>query len=230
MVLSAARRTVGPDRSLALVVENNIPMGRGLGSSAAAAAAAAAASAGALAIPMEVDALLPLVASLDGHPDNAAAAIHGGLVAVGPGGTVARLELASVAPTSARRTRPRVAHLAGQGCPSRQRREGGGGPQRGPDRDARRGPPSGRSDPPRGGFRGRVARASPTPSPPRGGGPHRGGEARLGRSTPAGRAPARRCWRWWSRARPSRFQRRWPASSVGQVECSPRRWRPAGSK
>ena len=58
-----------------------------------AAAAAAAASAGALAIPMEVDALLPLVASLDGHPDNAAAAIHGGLVAVGPGGTVARLEL-----------------------------------------------------------------------------------------------------------------------------------------
>ncbi|HEX2367666.1 MAG TPA: homoserine kinase [Acidimicrobiia bacterium] len=93
LVLTAARHTAGTERPLALVVENGIPMGRGLGSSAAAATAAAAAAASVAGIHMGHDALLPLVASLEGHPDNAAAAVYGGLVAVGPGGTVARLEL-----------------------------------------------------------------------------------------------------------------------------------------
>ncbi|MGH8958731.1 MAG: homoserine kinase, partial [Acidimicrobiia bacterium] len=43
-VMQAARRAVGEDRPLALVVDNLIPIGRGLGSSAAAAAAGAAAA------------------------------------------------------------------------------------------------------------------------------------------------------------------------------------------
>jgi homoserine kinase len=93
VVLIAAQRTVGADRPMALLVENRIPMGRGLGSSAAAAAAAATASASVAGLAMGPDVLFPLVTALEGHPDNAAAAVYGGLVAVGPGGTVAQLEL-----------------------------------------------------------------------------------------------------------------------------------------
>ncbi len=62
---------VGHDR-LAITVRSQIPVGRGLGSSAALTAAAAAA-AGAR-DPLEV------AARLDGHPDNAAASVVGGLV------------------------------------------------------------------------------------------------------------------------------------------------------
>lgn len=63
----------GHDR-LAIAVRSDIPIGRGLGSSAALAAAAAAAAGSP--DPLAVAALV------DGHADNAAAAVHGGLVAV----------------------------------------------------------------------------------------------------------------------------------------------------
>jgi homoserine kinase len=70
-----AMHVCGHDR-MAIVVRSQIPVGRGLGSSAALAAAAAAAAGSP--DPLAVAALT------DGHADNAAAAVHGGLVAVAP--------------------------------------------------------------------------------------------------------------------------------------------------
>ena len=72
----------GHDR-MAIVVRSDVPVGRGLGSSAALAAAAAAAA----------GASDPLAAAAlaDGHADNAAATVHGGLVAVASVRGVARV-------------------------------------------------------------------------------------------------------------------------------------------
>jgi homoserine kinase len=66
-----AASVVGHDR-LAIHVRSEIPVGRGLGSSAALAAAAAAAAGAA--DPLAV------AAEVDGHPENAAASVAGGLV------------------------------------------------------------------------------------------------------------------------------------------------------
>lgn len=81
-VLAAARAAVGEDTSLALKVDNDIPIGRGLGSSAAALAAGAAAALGAVGRRVDVHTVFDLVAAMEGHPDNAAAAVFGGLVLV----------------------------------------------------------------------------------------------------------------------------------------------------
>lgn len=72
----------GPFR---IVISSDIPPGAGLGSSAALAAAVAVATARAEGAELAAAALLELVSRVEGHPDNAAAAVHGGLVAVGPG-------------------------------------------------------------------------------------------------------------------------------------------------
>lgn len=78
-----ATEVCGHDR-IALTVHSDIPVGRGLGSSAALAIAAAAAA----------GATDPLAAGarVDGHPENAAASTHGGLVAAAmvDGGPVAQ--------------------------------------------------------------------------------------------------------------------------------------------
>jgi homoserine kinase len=66
-----ATRVAGHDR-LAIVVRSSIPVGRGLGSSAALAAAAAAAAG--------ASDPLAIAAGVDGHPENAAASVLGGLV------------------------------------------------------------------------------------------------------------------------------------------------------
>lgn len=66
-----AAEVLGHDR-LAITVRSSIPVGRGLGSSAALAAAAAAAAGAA--DPLAV------ATAVDGHPDNAAASVLGGLV------------------------------------------------------------------------------------------------------------------------------------------------------
>jgi homoserine kinase len=66
-----------------LVVGSNIPLGRGLGSSAAAVVAGLVLAHGAAreARP-ELNALLPLAEAQEGHPDNVAPALLGGLIAV----------------------------------------------------------------------------------------------------------------------------------------------------
>lgn len=93
IVLDAAQRAIGREQALELVVDNRIPIGKGLGSSAAAAAAGAAAARRALEQPDDVDQLFALVSEMEEHPDNAAAAVYGGLVLCPPDGKVRHLSL-----------------------------------------------------------------------------------------------------------------------------------------
>ena len=92
-VMAAALRAVGEDRPLALHVSNDIPIGRGMGSSAAAIAAGAAAAIGAVEGTADPDRVFELTAQIEGHPDNAAAAVYGGLVLVPAEGRPLRLPI-----------------------------------------------------------------------------------------------------------------------------------------
>lgn len=92
-VMAAAVRAVGHDRPLALHVSNDIPIGRGMGSSAAAIAAGAAAALGAVEGSVDADRVFELTAEIEGHPDNAAAAVYGGLVLVPAEGRPFRLPI-----------------------------------------------------------------------------------------------------------------------------------------
>ncbi|MGF1472455.1 MAG: homoserine kinase [Rubrobacteraceae bacterium] len=69
-----------PDVHFHLIQENDIPPARGLGGSAAALVGGAVAANDLLERPMAAPDLLNLVCELDGHPDNAAPALLGGLV------------------------------------------------------------------------------------------------------------------------------------------------------
>lgn len=76
------RRAGLPDRALRIRIRNDIPLGRGLGSSAAAIVAGTVA--GHLLAhdtAPERGAILRLATEIEGHPDNAAPALYGGLVA-----------------------------------------------------------------------------------------------------------------------------------------------------
>lgn len=87
LAVRVAREVVGHDR-LAIHVESEIPLARGLGSSAALAVAAAAAAGS--------PDPLAVAARVDGHPENAAASVLGGLVgaaSLGRGVRAARLGL-----------------------------------------------------------------------------------------------------------------------------------------
>jgi len=77
-----------------LVIENDVPRSRGLGSSSAVMVAAAAAAMRAEGSEPVSHDLYELVTEIEGHGDNAGAAVFGGLVAVADG-TLRRLELAS---------------------------------------------------------------------------------------------------------------------------------------
>jgi homoserine kinase len=90
-VLMAARIAVGEDRPLSLTVDNAVPVGRGLGSSSAAAAAGAVAAWKAHGELPSLHRAWEIAAEMDGHPDNAAAAVYGGLVLATAGGAVHRL-------------------------------------------------------------------------------------------------------------------------------------------
>jgi len=81
-VLSAARRAVGDDHPLSMRVEADIPIGKGLGSSAAAAVAGIAAALRAVDGEAGFDHIFRLAAELEGHADNVAAAVYGGLTLV----------------------------------------------------------------------------------------------------------------------------------------------------
>ncbi|WP_243741428.1 homoserine kinase [Actinomycetospora succinea] len=86
LVLRAAHATFdragAPRVSLRLRCRNVIPHSRGLGSSAAAAVAGIVAARGLLSstYPLDDDAVLDLAAGFDGHADNVAACLYGGLV------------------------------------------------------------------------------------------------------------------------------------------------------
>lgn len=71
LAAQVVQRVIG-HTNVAIVVRSQIPVGRGLGSSAALAAAAAAAAG--------ADDPLAVAAEVDGHPENAAASVLGGLV------------------------------------------------------------------------------------------------------------------------------------------------------
>jgi homoserine kinase len=84
VVRAAAAVATGPFR---LRIDNDIPRSRGLGSSSAVTAAAAAAAMRATEIDVEPRRVFEVVADLEGHEDNAAAAVYGGLVLAGLGST-----------------------------------------------------------------------------------------------------------------------------------------------
>lgn len=74
------------DRPMHLWIESAIPIARGLGSSSAVASAAAAAAMRAAGREPDRDEVYEIVAAIEGHGDNVAAAVYGGLVAVGQEG------------------------------------------------------------------------------------------------------------------------------------------------
>jgi homoserine kinase len=65
-----------------LVLDSTIPIGKGLGSSAAAAVAGLALAAAVRGVTFDFDVALQTAVALEGHPDNAAPSLLGGLVAV----------------------------------------------------------------------------------------------------------------------------------------------------
>ena len=85
-ILAAARRV--SRRPLRMEVSNQIPLCRGLGSSAAAYASGTLAAHRANGEHPGHDELFQCVKELEGHPDNAAAAVYGGLVAVVDGSVI----------------------------------------------------------------------------------------------------------------------------------------------
>lgn len=85
-ILAAARRV--SRRPLRLEVSNQIPLCRGLGSSAAAYASGTLAAHRANGEDPDHNDLFRCVKELEGHPDNAAAAVYGGLVAVVDGSVI----------------------------------------------------------------------------------------------------------------------------------------------
>ncbi len=98
-VLLAAQQAVGADHPHHLTVDNAIPIGKGLGSSAAAATAGAVAAWRARGHEPADQQVFDLVAAMEDHPDNAAAAVYGGLVLCAHDGRVHRLPLhASLVP------------------------------------------------------------------------------------------------------------------------------------
>lgn len=78
-VAAAARKAIG-DRPLALRIENQVPLARGIGSSAAAFVAGSAAAIRAIGDEASPDRVFRLAAEMEGHPDQVAAAVYGGLV------------------------------------------------------------------------------------------------------------------------------------------------------
>jgi homoserine kinase len=80
------------ERPMHITLTNEVPRARGLGSSSAVAAAVAGASIKGVGAQEDVAAVFEIVTELEGHADNAAAAVFGGLVAATDTG-IQRLEL-----------------------------------------------------------------------------------------------------------------------------------------
>ena len=89
-VIAAAQKAVG-DRPLSLEVDNAIPIGRGLGSSAASFVAGAAAALRAVGEDASPDRVYRIATEMEGHADQPAAAVYGGLVLIPAEGMPMRL-------------------------------------------------------------------------------------------------------------------------------------------
>jgi len=92
-LVRAAAEAAGTAGPLRVRIGGDVPVGRGLGSSAALIVATVGAVRALTGTIPGGDVVLGAAARVEGHPDNVAAAVHGGLVAVGPGGSVRSLEL-----------------------------------------------------------------------------------------------------------------------------------------
>ncbi len=77
---AAESRSVPAVQAFRLKQRNTIPLGRGLGSSAAAIVGGAVAANALLGHPLDQQALIDLATEMEGHPDNVAPALLGGLV------------------------------------------------------------------------------------------------------------------------------------------------------
>jgi homoserine kinase len=79
--MGAARGELPEGVGWRIGMRNEIPLGRGLGSSAAATVAGVVAANALLGGPLDISTQLRIAAGIEGHPDNAAAALLGGFVA-----------------------------------------------------------------------------------------------------------------------------------------------------
>lgn len=75
-----------PPAGISILCVNQIPLGSGLGSSAAAVLSGLLGANECCGNPLSIDQILQLAVEMEGHPDNAAAALYGGLVVVGKTG------------------------------------------------------------------------------------------------------------------------------------------------
>jgi homoserine kinase len=91
-IVETARRHGAEAPSGSLHGTNAIPLARGLGSSAAAAVAGVALADAALGLGLDRTDVLEIAAGLEGHPDNAAAAVFGGFTMVVDARVVARFD------------------------------------------------------------------------------------------------------------------------------------------
>lgn len=92
-VLAAARFAVGDSNPLQLVVDTNVPIGKGLGSSAAAFVAGIAAALRVVEGEAHPDQVFRMATEMEGHADQTAAAVYGGLILVPAEGLPLRLPL-----------------------------------------------------------------------------------------------------------------------------------------
>jgi len=92
-VLLAAKRAVGDGTPLELTVDTGVPIGKGLGSSAAAYVAGVAAALAAIGEEPTPDRVFRYATELEGHPDQTAAAVYGGLILVPAEGEPMRLPM-----------------------------------------------------------------------------------------------------------------------------------------
>jgi homoserine kinase len=81
-VVELSNRVNEPVPGLAVRCTNQIPLGSGLGSSAAASLLGLMGANAILGEPLNHDQILEMAIQMEGHPDNAAAAVNGGLVVV----------------------------------------------------------------------------------------------------------------------------------------------------
>lgn len=91
-VVAAARHAIG-ERPLALEIDNQVPLARGIGSSAAAFVAGAAAAIRAIDEEASPDRVYRIAAEMEGHDDQVAAAVYGGLVLAPAEGMPLRLPI-----------------------------------------------------------------------------------------------------------------------------------------